>query len=370
MKKKKRMIITISIISIIVLAVMIYKLNPQLGGKISNDYKRELGGSPNFNGEVFENPIATKMAAPSWETMKEFLKKGVDRKPTQPISTEKFNAGDFESKNDSSDIKFSWFGHSSVLLKIEGKNLLIDPVFSKRASMFSWMGPKRFDYENQMTVENLPQIDAVLISHDHYDHLDYRVIKKLKDRVKQFYVPLGVRVHLEKWGVPPENITDLDWWDEVELTQDLKITLTPARHFTGRGLTNRMTTLWGGWAFLGTHGKVFFSGDSGYFNGFKEMGEKFGSFDLAFIECGQYNVDWEAIHMLPEQSAQAAEDVRAKFVVPIHWGKFKLSTHSWIEPIERFLNASENKSFQTLTPKPNELVCLSEISDVNFWWRR
>ncbi len=358
----------LSVIAITIIGVLIYSLNPQLGGRISKNYRLKLNSSPNFNGKVFENLVITKMSPPRWETMKEFIKKGDNREPTNPIATESFKADGFNTM-DSSEIKFSWFGHSSVLLKIEGMNLLIDPVFSKRASMFSWMGPKRFDYENQMTVEDLPKTDAVLISHDHYDHLDYRVIKKLKDRVKQFYVPLGVRVHLEKWGVQSKNIVDLDWWDEVELSKDLNLVLTSSRHFTGRALTNRMSTLWGGWAFLGTYQKVYFSGDSGYFNGFKEIGEKLGPFDLAFIECGQYNLDWEAIHLLPEQSAQAAEDVTSKYVVPVHWGKFKLSTHTWTEPVERFLKASENKSFKILTPKPNEIISLKKKSEFNFWWR-
>ncbi len=363
------MIFFLIITSILIVGVLIYILNPQLGGKISNAHKLKLSSSPNFNGEVFENPIETKMAAPKWETMKEFLKKGADRKPAHSINTEKFDSKKFESEKEPSEIKFSWFGHSSVLLKVDGRNLLIDPVFSKRASMFSWMGPKRFDYKNQMSVEDLPEIDAVLISHDHYDHLDYYVIKELKSKVKRFYVPLGVRVHLEKWGVPAKNITDLDWWNEVELGKDLKIVLTPSRHFTGRGLTNRMTTLWGGYAILGSSQKVYFSGDSGYFNGFKEIGEKFGPFDLVFIECGQYNKDWEAIHMLPEQSVQAAADVNAKWVVPIHWGKFKLSIHTWTEPIEMFLVGAKQYSFKTITPKPNEVVSLSKTKEINYWWR-
>jgi len=363
------MIIFYVIMVIILLGWIIYNFNPATGGKISEEYKLVLKNSPNFDGERFKNPIATVMTAPKWGTMKKFFKTETDQIPGHPIPSGKFDLKGFENDKNKSEIKFSWFGHSSVLLQIEGLNLLIDPVFSKRASMFSWLGPKQFDYISHMTVDDLPEIDAVLISHDHYDHLDYKVIRKLKNKVKRFYVPLGVRVHLEKWGVPAENIIDLDLWNSTAINDDLNLVLTPARHFTGRGLTNRFTTLWGGWAILGKHQKVFFSADSGYFNGFTEIGEKLGSFDLAFIECGQYNLDWQAIHMLPEQSAQAAEDVKARFVVPIHWGKFKLSFHPWIEPIERFLKASENKSFQTLTPKPNEVIFLSENNLINYWWR-
>lgn len=360
------MIVFLLIGIIILFAWGLYQFNPATGGRISSESRSMLKASLNYDGKHFKNPVATKMAAPKFKTMKQFFKKGVGRKPESQIATKTFDKVGFEANP---EFKFSWFGHSSVLLKIEGKNLLIDPVFSKRASMFSWMGPEQFDYENDMAVKDLPEIDAVLISHDHYDHLDYGVVKQLKSKVKQFYVPLGVRVHLEKWGVPAQNITDLDWWDEVALGQGLKIALTPSRHFTGRGLTNRMTTLWGGWAFLGMHRKVFFSGDSGYFNGFKEIGDKLGPFDLAFMECGQYHQDWEAIHLLPEQSVQAADDVKAKNVVPIHWGKFKLSIHSWVEPVERFLMAVQNKSFKTIIPEPNEIVLLKDLPKENFWWR-
>ena len=360
------MIISIAIIGIAILGGLLYSFNPQKGGKISKKYRLELENSPNFDGKVFKNPIKTEMAAPKWDTMKEFFKKGTNRKPNKPINTEKFDTHNFQTTD---DLKFSWFGHSSVLLKIEGINLLIDPVFSERTSMFTWMGPKQFDYENYMSIKDLPKVDAVLISHDHYDHLDYKVILELKEKVDLFYVPLGVRVHLEKWGVAAEKIIDLDWWDEVKYGEDLKIVLTPSRHFTGRGLTNRMSTLWGSYAILGSEKKVYFSGDSGYFDGFKEIGEKFGPFDLAFIECGQYNEDWEAIHMMPKQSVQAAADVKAKNVVPIHWGKFKLSLHDWTEPVEVFIEEARKYTYKTLTPKPNEIILLSDDVKTNYWWR-
>lgn len=363
------MILLILIATIIVAGFLIYFFNPRLGSILRYEDQIKYASSSNFDGERFINPVPTTMAAPKWETMKEFFKKGTNRKPDEPIASAQFKAKDFSNSENPSEIKFSWFGHSSVLIQIEGKNLLIDPVFSKRASMFSWIGPKEFNYAFRMSANQLPQIDAVLISHDHYDHLDYYAITELKEKVRQFYVPLGVEVHLKKWGISEDKITVLDWWDEAKFNENLKFILTPSRHFSGRGLTNRNTTLWGGWAIMGTHKKVFFSGDSGYFDGFKKIGEKFGLFDLAFIECGQYNIDWESIHMLPEQSAQAAEDANAKMVVPIHWGKFKLSIHPWIEPVERFLKASEKKSFQTLIPKPNEIITLAEQAEMNYWWR-
>lgn len=358
------------LIAFIIIAFLIYNSNPKLGAGIKAKYKQQLASSLNHNGNHFLNPVPTIMAPPKWNTMKAFFRKGEDRKPDHLIPAKKIDSTAFGIGKSSSEIKFSWFGHSSVLLQIEGRNLLIDPVFSKRASMFTLLGPKRFDYEFQISVEDLPHIDAVLISHDHYDHLDYRVMKYLKDKVGQFYVPLGVRAHLEKWGVPVNHIIDLDWWEEVKFNEALKLVLTPARHFSGRGLTNRFSTLWGGWAILGKHKKVYFSGDSGYFNGFKDIGKKFGIFDLAFIECGQYHKDWESIHMLPAQSAQAAEDVNAKIIVPIHWGKFNLSLHGWTEALELFLKGAKGRPYKSLTPKPNEIMTLSDKIVVNDWWRK
>ncbi len=361
--------------SLIIIAVFIvgrtimYLTNPKLGGNISKEYKLELEKSPNYKNGLFQNPVETKMPPPKKETMLEFFKSGINRKPDKTIENIPFDKKQFETATDTAAIAYSWFGHSSILLKVEGQNLLIDPVFGERVSMFNFMGPKNFDYQAKISVEQLPKIDAVLISHDHYDHLDYKTIKELITKVKKFYVPLGVRAHLEKWGVPAENITDLDWWDEVRFDADLTFALTPARHFSGRGITNRYATLWGGWAILGKTKKVYFSGDSGYFPGFKKIGEKYGPFDLAFVECGQYNEDWKVIHMMPEESAVAATDVNAKVVVPIHWGKFKLSLHTWTDPIERFLKASEEKNYKVQTPTPGEVVVGDTPSKGN-WWKQ
>ncbi|MBN2235959.1 MAG: MBL fold metallo-hydrolase, partial [Bacteroidales bacterium] len=305
--------------------------------------------------------------APSFSTMRKFFSNKENKVPNQPLKTKSFDQLQF-SETGNQSISFAWFGHSSVLLRISDKTILIDPVFGERASLFSLMGPKRFPYTNVHKVEDLPPVDLVLISHDHYDHLEYETIRALKDRVKRFYVPLGVRVHLERWGVNPEKIVELDWWNEVAYDDRIGFAFTPTRHFSGRGLTNRNQTLWGSWSILTNNGNVFFSGDSGYFDVFEKVGEKYGPFDLAFVENGQYNVDWASIHMMPEESALVASQLRARFVVPIHWGKFSLSIHSWTEPIERFLTASKEYNYTVLTPAPGEIISLSEAK-TEAWWK-
>lgn len=343
-----------------------FSVSPKLGGENVDDKLVKLQNSLNFKAGKFLNLIPTPMAAPKFSTMLKFFSKSEEQVPSRILQTKEFLKKEFELAT-ADVLSFTWFGHSSVLLKIENKVILIDPVFGERASLFSALGPKRFKYSNQYKIDQLPQIDAVLISHDHYDHLEYESILALKNKVKRFYVPLGVGTHLEKWGVDSDKITELDWWDEVDFNVAIKLVFTPSRHFTGRSLLNRNQTLWGSWSILGANHKVFFSGDSGYFDEFEKVGEKLGPFDLAFIENGQYNEDWESIHMMPEQAASVGSVLEAKAVVPIHWGKFSLSIHPWDEPVKRFLKASENFDFQALTPVPGQILT-TPFKNTTKWW--
>lgn len=364
---KIRMIGIITIVLIIAGVLVYLSVADNIGGTNTGEKLIRLEQSKNFKDGKFHNLVPTAMAAPKFSTMRKFFSNDGDKYPSKPIETLSFNKADFDLIKDTA-LAFTWFGHSSVLIKIENVTLLIDPVFGKRASLFSFLGPKRFEYTNPHHIDQLPPIDAVLISHDHYDHLEYKSILALKDKVNRFYVPLGVGVHLEKWGVSPDKITELDWWDEVAFSDSLKFVFSPTRHFTGRGLFNRDQSLWGSWSILGQNHKVFFSGDSGYFKMFEEVGEKLGPFDLAFVENGQYNLDWEAIHMMPEQSAKVGAELRASAVVPIHWGKFSLSIHSWYEPIERFTKASENYNYQLLTPQPGQVLKFP-FQKTSSWWK-
>lgn len=343
-----------------------YSVSPKLGGKNAGEKLIKIIKSNNYGNGKFQNPIPTPMAAPKFSTMLKFFSKGEEQVPIRILNTMPFSKKSFELANPEA-VSFSWFGHSSVLLKIENQVILIDPVFGERASLFSSIGPKRFNYSNQYQVDQMPEIDIVLISHDHYDHLEYETIIALKNKVKHFYVPLGVAAHLELWGVDAENITELDWWEEAVFSEKIKLVYTPTRHFSGRSLAYRNQSLWGSWVIIGQNHKVFFSGDSGYFDEFKNIGEKLGPFDLAFVENGQYNEDWAAIHMMPEQSAKVGAELNAKAVVPIHWGKFSLSIHPWDEPVKRFLEASKEFDYTLLTPAPGQIMTFPFAPTINWW---
>ncbi len=367
------MLILLSIIVLITAAVFIFfKTAPQIGAKAEGARLQRMQQASNFENGKFQNTVETKMEM-TWSTIKEslghYLFADKSRKnPQEPISVRPFRADEF-SNIGADSLAFVWFGHSTILIRIDGLTILTDPVITgERASMFSFMGPKRFDYTQQITVDDLPKIDAVILSHDHYDHLDYPTIKKLNEKVDRFYLPLGVGAHFEHWGVAAENITELNWWDEVDL-KGVKLAFTPTRHFSGRGLGDRFNTLWGSWVLIGKNKRLYFSGDSGYFPGFKEIGEKYGPFDIAFMECGAYNEGWSEIHMFPEETAQAHLDVKGKLLMPIHWGKFDLSLHPWKESVDRLAVKAEEENIQLFTPEVGQTVSLSSSDDLDRWWQ-
>jgi L-ascorbate metabolism protein UlaG (beta-lactamase superfamily) len=265
----------------------------------------------------------------------------------------------------------TWFGHSAFLLSINQKKIFVDPMLGPIASPVSFIGPKRYNEKVLDLIEEMPPIDAVLITHDHYDHLDYPSIQKLKSKAGHFFVPLGVGAHLIRWGVEKERITELNWWEEIQF-QGVTIAFTPSKHFSGRGITNRNSTLWGGWVILGKQTRFFTSGDGGYDAHFREIGEKYGPFDLALIEGGQYDRRWAWAHMFPEQSVQASLDVKGKTMMLIHWGAFTLARHGWKEPIERAIKEAEAKNVHLIAPKIGETIRLTGLLDTpaTAWWNR
>jgi L-ascorbate metabolism protein UlaG (beta-lactamase superfamily) len=263
-----------------------------------------------------------------------------------------------------------WFGHSSFLLQTANQTLLFDPIFSDTAAPHPTLGSKRYSKTLPITPAQLPPIDAVIISHDHYDHLDYPSIMELDAKVKHYYVPLGVGQHLLHWGIAPERITEMDWWQSNDLN-GIKLTLTPARHFSGRRLGNSNSTLWGGWMVDAPDQRVFFSGDSGYGPHFKEIGQRFGPIDIALLDTGQYNFRWQTVHMLPKQSLQAAQDLDVRIMMPVHWGAFTLSLHPWDEPAEQtsLLAQEQNQAF--VIPRIGELMQLVHEPKVrDSWWQK
>jgi len=352
-------LIIISILISIILGINLYiRINPTFGANKKYISKAKLELSPHFKNDKFQNIEPTVMMTSEdgyWSTIKKYFNGVENDKPSTPIKSLKFNNEDFSSSKN--PITYTWFGHSTVLLKIYGKVIITDPVFSKTASPVPFIN-KAFKFENKYSVNILPEIDVVLISHDHYDHLDYKTIQKINSKTKKFIVPLGVEAHLLRWGIPQDKIEIADWGDTIQIGSELLFISTPARHFSGRGPKDRNSTLWCSWVIESNNQKVFFGGDSGYGKHFKEIGNKYGPFNLTMIECGQYNENWNQIHSMPEQTVQANIDLRGEKLLPIHWSKYKLSIHSWKEPIKRAIAESKNKNVTI------ELVRIGEINEL------
>lgn len=288
-----------------------------------------------------------------------------DRSPAKPLPVKAFDGDAFMQP--SAKMKFVWYGHSVLLLRMNDKTILIDPMFGKTASPISAFSVKRFSEDTLNIIDSLPAIDLVLLSHDHYDHLDLPSIEKLKGKTGKFIVALGTARHLIKWGVGTDKITEMDWWDAT-LFEGIEIVFTPTRHFSGRGLKDRAKSLWGGWVLKTASENIYFSGDSGYGTHFKTVREKLGPFDLGFMECGQYNTHWHQIHMYPEEAVQAAKDAGVRIAMPVHWGAFALSLHKWVDPIERFVKYAAENNQQIITPTLGEVISTESYPDFRSWW--
>ena len=298
-----------------------------------------------------------------WRVAIDFLFKKKDRSPPEKLPEMTPDMASFLSP--SSKLKIIWFGHSSFLLNMDGKIILVDPVFSPSAAPVSFM-VQRFQAPI-LTLSQLPKIDYILISHDHYDHLDMESIKHFKDKTTKFITPLGVSSHLKSWGVPLQRIIEKDWWESYD-ENNIKFTATPAQHFSGRSGFDKNCSLWASWVIKSENSNIYFSGDSGYDVHFKEIGEKLGPFDVAFLESGQYNQAWREVHMLPEEAVKAFFDLKARSYFPVHWGMFVLSLHSWFEPIEKIFKFSREQNFTLLAPKIGQIVTLGEKTPVDPWW--
>ncbi len=342
-------------------SVLFINFSPTFGSKPSGDSLEKIKLSKNFNGEQFVNILPTEVSTPVADnkfSIIDFFNPPAGKNPEQALPANAFDSTTL--KND----EFVWFGHSTVLVKTDDVTVLVDPVFYKASPVPFTVQP--FTMQVKHSIDDLPEIDVVLISHDHYDHLDYQAIKELNAKVKHFLVPLGIKAHLLGWGVANEKITELDWYSEYAY-ESVNFTLTPSRHFSGRGITDRFSTLWGSWVVQSKSLNMYFSGDSGYFDEFKKIGDQFGPFDIAFIENGAYNANWSQIHMLPEESVQASIDLGAKVFFPIHWGKFDLSIHAWDEPVIRAHKAATAKGINIATPLVGEVFTATTYPS-NEWW--
>ncbi|MGB5813361.1 MAG: MBL fold metallo-hydrolase [Polyangiales bacterium] len=288
------------------------------------------------------------------------------RVPPNPIPVVAVTAEQTELQTDDS-LRAFWIGHASVYLEVDGVRILTDPVFSEYASPFD-IGPRRF-HPPPIALDDLPKIDAVVISHDHYDHLDRDTVMELSNRGTEFFVPLGVGAHLERWGVAPAQIHDLDWWEEGKLG-DLRIISTPTRHYSGRGLGDYKKKLWSSWSIVGPSHRVYYSGDTGYSQHFKEIGEKLGPFDLTLIKVGAYGPgqSWADVHMAPEPAMQAHLDVQGQTLLPVHWGTFNLAFHDWDEPIRRAVAEARRLDIDLLTPRIGEWIEVPTTQPTHAWW--
>ena len=352
-----------------VFSYLFMNVYPAFGAKPSNERVRKFKQSVNYsNNKKFVNLIPTDMDTSlkgSVSLLKDFVKGNSNRRPVQGIPMKLIDMNLFQRDRQP---KVTWFGHSACMLELQGKIILLDPMFGRTPSPFPFLGRNRYSEKLPLKIENLPEIDLVIFSHDHYDHLDYGSIKKIKSKVNQFIVPLGVGSHLERWGVSPDCIKELDWWDEFEY-EGFHFACAPAQHFSGRSLTDRDATLWCSWVIESEETKIFFSGDSGYGQHFKEIGEKYGPFEVTLMECGQYNKHWSKIHMMPEETVQAQLDVKGKLLIPIHWGAFTLSLHDWNDPIKRVTRAAEEQNVPISTPEIGETVLIgSGQYPSTVWW--
>ncbi len=366
------MLIVLSILAAFILLVVLFiNFSPEFGGKPSKADKARFETSGHYSEGIFVNEIETSLdmsAGSMWKTLREFMSSGVQRRPEHVLPQEFVDSTSIANYQGPS--RLIWFGHSAFLLQMDGQTILIDPMLGKVPAPHPWLGGKRFNEDLPIILEKLPQIDAVIISHDHYDHLDYGSIKKLKEKTKKFLVPLGVGAHLKEWGISENAYQEFNWWDETQVGP-IRFVFCPSRHFSGRGLTDRSTTLWGSWVMIGGKEKLYFSGDSGYGPHFKRIGEKFGPFDLALMECGQYNEKWATIHMMPEETAIAGREVQANAIVPIHWGAFSLAPHEWTDPIVRVQKKALELDLPLRTPRIGASFLVNDVNPhLDNWWLR
>ena len=358
----------LSIFGLLVLATALFvNLSPQFGKAPSKAQKAEFAKTNHYADGKFVNRSESPMNINLKKAFTELTANRPNRRPKAVIPPLKLDSLEIAEHPDSIS-QLTWFGHSSFLVQLDGLNLLLDPMLSQVPAPHPWLGQNRYANELPIEIAKLPEIDAVIFSHDHYDHLDYESILKLKEKVNHFYVPLGLGSHLAYWGVEKSKITELDWWQSVNY-KGLEFICAPSRHFSGRGLFDRASTLWASWVIKGKKDNIYFSGDSGYDTHFKEIGEKYGPFDIALLECGQYNEDWKYIHMMPEETAQAAVDLRANLAMPIHWGAFTLAYHDWMEPVERMTKKAQELNVNVATPRVGEVLQLkSSHVPQEKWW--
>ncbi|MEZ0484737.1 MBL fold metallo-hydrolase [Fibrella aquatica] len=367
MKRLKKMFFYFVILLLLIAAgAWAFLQTAPFGTSASGNRLARIQQSKNYRDGSFQNIEQTDVMrrdASYLVMLKDNFSKPADVEPTNALPSVQTDLNTLPATGTS----VVWFGHSSYLIKSDGITVLVDPVLSGYASPVSFFG-KSFPGSNVYTAAQMPRIDVLVITHDHYDHLDYSTLIALRDRVTRVVVPLGVGAHLERWGYDPTRISELDWSENVTITEGLALTAVPARHFSGRGL-KRGGSLWSAYVLDINAKRIFLGGDSGYGPHFKTIGEQYGPFDLAMLECGQYGRDWPTIHMFPNEVAVAARDLKTRVLLPVHWAKFALAFHPWREPIQQLTQSvTPTDAFTLTTPRIGEPVILNQPLPNTRWW--
>ena len=365
----RRLLVRASLlIAVLVIFGLVFALSVAwvpMGKRPSGERLERLRASPHFKEDRFLDlmprlePDILEIAPKWFATPVPFRRP--EKLPALPIGRHSFEGASDET------VRVTWLGHSTLIVELEGRRLLIDPVWGEYVAPLPLKNARRFA-PPPLKFSELPRIDAVLISHDHYDHLDHPTIAALNALGVPFYVPLGVGAHLSYWGVPEDRIFEHDWWDESRLSDRLRLVCTPARHFSGRSLVDRDHTLWAGWALLGANNRVYYSGDTALSPAFSEIGDRLGPFDLTMIESGAYNQMWGDVHLGPEQAVVAHQMLKGQLLFPVHWGMFDLGLHAWTEPIERIVTAAKRSNVRVVTVPPGGQFEVDAPPAFHKWW--
>lgn len=361
------LLLIVLLVAVLILIVNLFMRQPQFGKLASGKRLEMLEQSPHFQNGQFQNlsptPALTEGASYYKVLTEFFFGKSKRGKPTIELPSKKV---DLLLLDKSKDL-LVWFGHSSYFMQLQGKTILVDPVLSGSASPVKFT-TRSFKGSDAYTAADIPEIDYLFITHDHWDHLDYDTIIHLKSKIKTIITGLGVGQHLERWGFDGSMIIEKDWNEEIFLSDNFTVYTAPARHFSGRGF-KRNSSLWMSFIIQTPTLKIYLGGDSGYDSHFHAIGKKFGPFDLAILENGQYGKNWKYIHMMPEEVVQAAEDLKAKILLPVHWSKFALSVHAWDEPMIRLVEEARRKNVPVAHPMIGEPLYLNETVASTEWWQ-